>query len=169
MNEERYRTLLRRLGASLIDIWPIAPFLVALYIWDDLPYDHIASLLINCGMYLVIAGYYVVMHARTGQTIGKRICGVRVVTVSDESQISWKQSLLRESPMLLFFAVFSYFDLTIFVLGEANTPLAIATSYALAESVQRYWNFGDALCALCNFKRRSFHDLIGQTVVIKTS
>lgn len=168
MNEEKYRTLLRRFGASLIDLWPLIPFFIAAYIWADLPVDHLGTLLINFGLYFVGTGYFVVMHARTGQTVGKKICGVRVVTARDETQISWKQSFLRETPLLLFFAVFAYFDVTIFALGEARTPMAIATGYVLAERLQRYWNFGDVMCTLCNFKRRSFHDLIGQTVVIKT-
>lgn len=168
MNDEKYRTLPRRIGASLIDLWPLIPFFVAANIWADLPVDHIGSLLLNFGLYFVGTGYFVVMHARTGQTVGKRMCGVRVVTVRDEQQISWRQSFLREAPLLIFLTVFACFDVTIFALGDTQTPMTITIGYLIAERLQHLWNFGDVVCTLCNFKRRSFHDLIGQTVVIRT-
>jgi uncharacterized RDD family membrane protein YckC len=168
MNEEKYHTLIRRFGAAVIDIWPLIPFFIATYIWVDLPIDHLGTMLINFGTSVVGTGYYVLMHARTGQTVGKRICGVRVVTVLHESQISWKQSFLRESPLVIFFVIFTFFDVAIFTAGAEQTPLAILTGYIIAERFVLFWSLADALCAVFNVKRRSLHDCIGQTVVVRT-
>lgn len=168
MQEDKYRTLPLRLAAGIIDIWPVLPFLVAAFVWPELPTASFAGLLLSLGAYSVGTGYFIVLHARSGQTVGKKICGVRVVTAAGEGPIGWRQSFLREAPLLVFLAVFILGDLCFFAVGEERTPTAVITIYLLAERLQRTWNFGDALCTLFNSKRRSLHDFIGGTVVIKT-
>lgn len=118
-------------------------------------------------MSVVNATYFIVMHARTGQTVGKRICGVRVVRERDEQQITWKQSVLREIPLLILMAGFTVLDVLLFVWGEDRAPLAVMTGYVVIERLNWGWALIDAGCTLFNPKRRSLHDYIGQTVVVR--
>jgi uncharacterized RDD family membrane protein YckC len=168
MGSDKYCTLPRRFAAGLVDLTPIAPFLVADFIFKDLPEGHWFSLSTDLGASVVSAAYFIVMHARTGQTLGKRLFGVRVVRAADESGISWKQSVLRETPSLLFLTGFAAFDLTLFAFGIAHAPTWVMIAYTIVYRLSDFWNLGDALCTLFNSKRRSFHDYVGQTVVIRT-
>jgi uncharacterized RDD family membrane protein YckC len=53
-----------------------------------------ASLLLNCLSFLIGIGYYVVLEALRGQTVGKMALGIRVVKL-DGSPISWQESIIR--------------------------------------------------------------------------
>lgn len=168
MSEEKYHTLLRRLAAGIIDLWPVIPFVVIAFLWDDLPTEHIGSLILSIGTYLVSTAYFVFMHARTGQTVGKKLFGVRVVRAEDEGSINLKLSFRRESPLILFLAVFVICDVIFFVVGEESSPAFLLNGYLILDRLLRIWNFADALCTLFNPRRRSLHDYIGRTVVVRT-
>ena len=41
--------------------------------------------------------YFTVLHARSGQTIGKKALGIRVVSAADHSAVSWGQAIGRQA------------------------------------------------------------------------
>lgn len=69
---------------------PDQPFTFALTLTD------VAS---SFALFVVMNGYFLV---KNGQTIGKRLIGIRVVNVSDGAQTAfWKLAVVRELPQLL--------------------------------------------------------------------
>ncbi len=118
----------------------------------------------------VCIAYFVGMHAKYGQTLGKRVARVRVVSTLDETPIGWAAALRRERPWLIFVPLAVVYDLT-WITGDANGDAGTQLPYAPDPMMTIYymWLAADIGCALVNKKRRSLHDYIGGTVVVRTT
>ena len=94
MNEDRTEVLGRRIGAALLDLVVLAILFVVLglLIGDSESGDGSASVnLEGAGALLFFALtllYYGVLEAATGQTLGKKLLGVRVARAADGSKPS---------------------------------------------------------------------------------
>src|ERR1044071_7708561 len=94
-----YRTFWRRLWTGWIDAVVLLPILALdRWIWAHVASAGLLFLWHALHMNLGIA-YTVIGHAIWGQTVGKRITGVKVMQVSGE-RLGLKRALLRESPWL---------------------------------------------------------------------
>lgn len=164
---EKYQTGFRRFLALIIDgliffpvdwlnqtIWDLKAPIFGFFFWAI-----IYSLL---GVV-----YYVYMHAKFGQTIGKWICKVKVLDHDSEDKISTKQAVLRDIvPVVLIpYSIYVYSasysawltDATI----EQNT-LDLFLAFALG-----MWGLLEIISMLTNEKRRAIHDFIANTVVVR--
>lgn len=115
--------------------------------------------------------YSVLLHARYGQTVGKRAMHVKVMDVSEGRIPSLGQAFLRD---------IAYIALNTFSLGYF-IYLVVAHKYATgAEQINTLpgmilgfaslgWFLLEVITMLTNSKRRAIHDLIANTVVLKVA
>ena len=172
-----YAGFWRRLLAHLVDTLVLAP-LVALSCWSMSSRSASLALLIP----LSAAGplYNVVMHALRGQTLGKMAARIQVAKLCGQP-ISWREALLRDSVGIAFDVI----STTATMLGLMHIPDAAWSAgwRELTVKVQEtepawgrwagtavvVWFWGELLVVLLNQKRRSLHDFIAGTVVIRVS
>ena len=154
----KYQTFFNRLGATLIDA---IIFLPVLFLSNELfgpePEKSIGWQIIQNGLYYA---YSIIGHTLYGQTIGKKITSIRVVQNQDENiLLSFRQSFMRDSIGVAIFMLqililaFNYGDTEI---GEQIISLSTLV-----------WIVAEMVTMLFNKKRRSIHDYIANSVVIK--
>jgi uncharacterized RDD family membrane protein YckC len=184
MDVSRYQTFWRRFGASLTDELAFTPFRLVwtliVFLTVGLYSDRWAFALgAIAGVALLFYGPY--FHARWGQTLGKMACGVRVVDASDESKaITTAQAIIRELPNVVVWllltsalvgAIVSDPDDILFYDRSTDTwevsRGALAT-YLVLTAVALLWFALEALTMALNTRRRSLHDYLAGTVVVKT-
>lgn len=143
-----YQTFWSRVAARLIDAVLLIPLFILEAQYDPLPVWLLVTILV------VEHAYFIIGHAQYGQTLGKRILGVRVVRAHQHLPIGWSHAIMRE---LLLIAV------GIFVYATNKSPFYVyAVSFALAVLV------GDIVLAWIHPHHRSLRDFIARTVVIRT-
>lgn len=175
-----YATFWPRLFAAVIDecvLWPLG--LVA-GVFDML--DELVPL--PTGAFIVavlIPGvltwvYFIAMHARHGQTVGKAFCRVRVVDATTGRGIGWRQALLRESiPALITWGSVGYYAYLLFCMdrvegrGMIDTLVAALTLDLIVTAVLLGWQVLEVVTMLLNPQRRALHDFIAGTVVVRTN
>lgn len=155
----KYQTFLKRFGATIIDA---IIFLPVLFLSNELfgpePEKSIGWQIIQNGLYYA---YSIIGHTLYGQTIGKRLASIKVVQNKDETKfLSFYQAFLRDSIgvvillLQLFILAFNYGDTEI---GEEIISLSTLV-----------WIVAEMVTMLFSSKRRSIHDYIAKSVVIKT-
>jgi len=166
-----------RLLAHLIDTLVFGP-LIALQWWSMSSRSASLALIIPLG----VAGplYSVVMHARRGQTLGKIVAGIQVAKVSGEP-VSWREAILRDSVTIAFDVIST--TATMFALLHIPEAAWSANWRELAVKLHeteptwgrwagiamQVWFWGELFVLLLNRKRRSLHDFIAGTVVIRVA
>lgn len=167
----RYRTFWHRLFAAIVDGLILMPvgWLANYIIGSDMVWlVMMGNLVNNLSPYV----YSILFHQHGGQTIGKMVMGVRVVSFDGEGHISLKQAFMRDSiPLLLTVVLFIYTLILVSLSGSklystaefgALVPMVIISLLALL------WTMLEIFTMLSNEKSRAFHDLIAKTVVVRT-
>ena len=162
MDYAKYKTAGRRFAAALVDG-------IAFLLFDVLLYKMLGDRL-NVASIAVISGiaritYSVSMHAYHGQTLGKMITGVYVANVSEQAGITLKQALLRDGVWIALFLLQLPFLLNPYLFREYYTGAILQ----VLESAVWIWLILELLTMYTNRKRRSVHDFIARTVVIKVT
>jgi uncharacterized RDD family membrane protein YckC len=164
MSDYRYQTIGARFVASVIDS---LIFLPLIWVWYLAEMTEAIFWLFNLAMFVVSTAYFVILHGRDGQTLGKRMMKVRVVRATDENRISYRQSLWRESPWITINVILLIID-TVFVFAKPyDQSTTIGATYDVINTFSYCWIICDSATALFTSKRRSLHDLIGGTVVVR--
>ncbi|MEM8683305.1 MAG: RDD family protein [Pseudomonadota bacterium] len=168
--EDRYRTFWRRFWALFLDGFVVA-----------IPLGIIVFALLQAGvlkpaafvyveqfLQVISVGYYIVMHAKYGQTVGKMAAGVKVLDKSERHGISLRQAVVRDI-VPVFVCVLSIIYLIAFGAGledaEVSGAAAViqyATGYAVG-----LWGIAELVTMMFNRKRRALHDLLARTVVVR--
>jgi uncharacterized RDD family membrane protein YckC len=165
MDDTRYKTFWRRFGALFIDGMIFQAVNVAIPETDRNSSLRLVVLVSAIGLLPII--YSTVMHARFGQTVGKMAAGVMVLDLSETRGPSWTQSLQRDSLSYGFaVATFVLTAMSISMDNEGDRLAVIVFGFGLMFALLA-WSFGEILSTLINSRRRSFHDLIAGTVVVK--
>jgi uncharacterized RDD family membrane protein YckC len=129
-----------------------------------------ASLLayVCLGVNIAAYGYYIALHAKFGQTVGKMATGVKVVDKSEQSAISWRQAVMRYIvQMLLSVPLVAWiFKFGFPVKGGTYYGIAAIVAYAWGIAISA-WFVAEVVTMLCNRKRRAVHDFIAGTVVVR--
>lgn len=165
--EAKHHTIGPRILAGIIDLLVVIT-LVILKVFLERPGASRALLIILAVVGFTAGHFYnVYFHGRFGQTLGKMVAKVKVLTV-DEQPISYLQAFVRDSPyvvlalLALGFEVFSILTRDVAVTAAAtriwNIHSVLMTAFVVA----------DILVTLANPKRRSLHDLIAGTAVVRT-
>lgn len=156
----KYQNFLKRLGAAIIDG---VIFLPILFLSNELfgpdPERSIGWQIIQNGLYYA---YSIIGHTLYGQTVGKRLTSIKVVQNVDETKLlSLRQAFLRDSIgvlislLQLFILVFNYGD------TEIGQIIIFVSTFL--------WIVAEMVTMLFNNKRRSVHDYIAKSVVIRTN
>lgn len=155
---EKYMTIWPRFFAGFVDAAIFLPLEISIFFFDSIFGLPISPYMLD-GAYTVIwFGYSIFMHARYGQTIGKRICKIKVIKNADQTPIGLRAALIRDSvPLTL------YFGSLVFGLGQN------ASGWEITNNILFGWFLVEIMSALTNEKRRAIHDFIAGTVVVRVT
>lgn len=116
-----------------------------------------------------LAIYAIFMHGYFGQTIGKMIMDVKVVSHDLEMDINITQALRRESVNLLLNILSALIILVVASSIDTSGNISKGLSYAVLGFgiLALVWSISEFVTMLFNDKRRAIHDYIGKTVVVR--
>lgn len=164
----KYDTFLLRLVAALIDGLVFLPLALAdRFVLQNLQLLELPLFLLWLFLTsFAYVGYEIVMHGRYGQTLGKMVMGVRVISL-DEAPLSMKQAAMRSLvPLCLvglafLLSLWALFDPVGFLLSRGMRVAA-----ALLRLANIGWFLLEVITMLVNRKRRALHDFIAGSVVV---
>ncbi len=171
----KYDTFGPRFCTGFVDnvvLWPVG--FVSMWLLFIEPPIAIAAVAI-VGRDLLWLAYTVLLHAKYGQTVGKRVCQVKVVDSRTEGPLTFRQALLRESIPLalgLGFAVYQIYALsrgTLSAVEIATGKMADTLGSRLLLALPLLWFVAEVITMLTNEKRRALHDYLAGTVVVRTN
>jgi uncharacterized RDD family membrane protein YckC len=165
---DRYRTSWARFWAGAVDTVVFVPLSFiddALLSPERSPWILIAWATVSYSSYWL---YSVLLHARYGQTVGKRLLRVKVLDLEELHPPSLRQAFLRDigivvlNTMSLFYLAYLVLTASYEAGAEfSSVPGEILTWAAVA------WFVLELVTMLSNEKRRAFHDFIARTVVVR--
>ena len=171
-----YASFWQRFVAMWVDLFVLLPLIAGAAFLESRSKGIAFALVIP--MSLLFAAYTIYLHARSGQTIGKRAMRIRVVRTAGE-RIGWREAWLRSS-VDLFFAVAtiigSFIALAVipdseyygvgWPLRSSNLAAHQPPWIAWTGTALQIWVWSEVLVMLFNKRRRALHDFIAGTVVI---
>jgi len=164
--DSKYDTWLYRFVASVID-GALFMLFIPLYFLITLIKNEIVLIPLVMLYYSSYYLYSVIMHYKYGQTIGKKIMKIQVVSEKDETNISFKQALMRDSFWIIF-EIIGIATIIFGILEYAEFSSAATKLYDTFFSLISFiWIIIELITMLFNEKRRAVHDFLGSTVVIK--
>ncbi len=165
---DKYNTFSGRFFAGIIDSLVLLPlgFLDFYFLRPDSNLSLVLFWIpISYSAYFIYSIYF---HWKTGQTIGKKVMKVKVIDVSEDKSLTLKQAFLRDSVyIVLQIAGIILICSNIIRLGSFSiTGIEPYNSYLSLLSLA--WFLIEIITMFTNDKRRAFHDLIANTVVINS-
>lgn len=164
----KYNTFWKRFVAAIIDsfvLWPLS-------LLNEYQEAYAGELLFSIGILIfsiAYNAYFVLMHAKYGQTIGKKILGIKVVDIDEVTILNFKRSAIRESPWIIAnFIFFLYLLVALVLFKKAHFEKAKTDYENIAAIISITWILIEFLTMLTNYKRRALHDYLAGSVVIKT-
>lgn len=168
--ENKYKTFWRRFWAHFVDGLVVGlPLGILVVVLERtgaiqasaMPYvQQLTSVISLC--------YYIILHARFGQTVGKMATGVKIFDKSEESDITWRQAVIRDIVPVFFLLISSaylaYFGVSVSEAIDSGATELILKAYFYSASV---WTLAEVITMLFNAKRRAVHDFIAGTVVVR--
>ncbi|MEV5824540.1 RDD family protein [Spirillospora sp. NPDC052242] len=161
-----------RLGAAVLDSLILGvlmvPIMLAAIRWDrfteivesgepitdPMEVYNIPVLLTGYVIVFVIGfAYYTITQAKWGQTLGKRVCGIRLVNAADHAAVGWGQVAGRQA--------FVYGISILTVVLNFTVP-AVAFLVSVLATLDNAWILWDR-------QRQSLHDKVAGTVVVKVT
>jgi len=116
--------------------------------------------------------YYVFFHWKTGQTLGKFLMTIRVVTYIDESNLKFRSSFIRELPVFAVLVIDSiawtfYFFSVYLGFEEQKTYSLYRMTFEVTRWVTFFWFVLEMITMLLNKERRAIHDFMAKSKVVK--
>ncbi len=164
----KYQTFSKRLGAGIIDGIVFMPISLS---FATVRNNSIASFTLCALVETVLyKAYMVVGHGKYGQTLGKRLVGIKVFDLQEKNMIGYKNAFLRES-IWFFVAIAEAIYLYMVSAKTVNVEQAMAeTNYNNIFAITSLiWFFLELGTMFLNNKRRAFHDYLAGTVVVDLS
>lgn len=158
----KYNTFGGRLIAIIIDsiiLWPIT-FIEAYY--EDTT-DRGLFITISTLSSFIIILYFAVLHAKYGQTIGKKIMRIKITDIDEVTPLGFKRSMIRELPWIITSVVIVIYSIA---QPDLNRLKLDYNSWMSIASIS--WMIIELITMLSNQKRRALHDYLAKSVVIKT-
>ena len=170
-----YATFWQRFAAMWIDFFVLLP-LVFIHGWLE-SLSKSAAFVLVIPMEAAYAAYTIYCHGRFGQTVGKRVMGIRVVRTTGEA-IGWREAWLRSSFEVLFSvlgviasfaALATIADADFYGVGwmqrSQNLHAHEPSWLGWTEVAGQIWIWSEVVVMLFNERRRALHDFIAGTVV----
>ena len=172
-----YATFWPRFAAMWIDFFVLLP-VGLLNLWGQSVSKPLAMALV-LPTAAFFSAYHIYCHGRFGQTIGKRVMGIRVARQNGEP-IGWREAWMRSLVDLVFaclwslssfIALTSISDVDYYGTDWRQRTHALITlhpSWLLwTNTANRLWIWSEVVVMLFNKERRALHDFIAGTVVIR--
>jgi uncharacterized RDD family membrane protein YckC len=165
--ELRYHTFWRRFWADFLDTLILLLPLGGLQWFFRLTQNIYIIIFGNLISFALQSWYRVWFHANNnGQTIGKRVTGIRVLDVTESRPPTLRESFMRDSIYIAINSVVWVCVLSLILLGGSNNGVRFVVEiFSLIDSL---WFLVRVVSMLLNTKRRGIHDQMANTVVIKT-
>ena len=177
--DTRYGGFWRRLAALLLDFMILSPLTISA-MWCMFRV-RLFNLYYFLPALILSLFYEVYLVRRFGGTPGKRLMGLRIITI-DGDPVGYRHALLRHGPLLLLSLVASigmilaslqitdaeYHALTWRDWSDRLMPLGPSWLQPI-QHLQTAWTWSELLVLLTNRKKRALHDFIARTVVIDES
>lgn len=165
-----------RLAAGLVDLLVFVPVFAAV-IWATDAGRGIA-LAFSLAQEIAYFAYTIIGHARWGQTLGKRVVGIRVLDVSGRP-IGWRQAV-RRSSVDIALGVISQVSYWVMIWRISSGELQgqpwseVQDRYyatrlpwvAAVDYIYFAWIASEVVSVLFNKRQRALHDFIAGTVVV---
>jgi uncharacterized RDD family membrane protein YckC len=176
MIEYQYKTFWNRFWAGIIDSFVLSPlfFPEKFIVTQTSPRWLVSFWIVFQGSVPIL--YTILFLGWKGQTIGKMICGVKVIDISG-NPLSMRQAAMRESIPAIFAVIsilHNILDIDWYV--NLQTASSIETIIKMTSvwvwvlaSFNLIWFVLELVTMLTNKKRRAVHDYMGRSVVIKVS
>lgn len=172
MIEKKYQTFWPRVGAHFIDriiFYPLT-LIARLVIYKS----DSSFLIIFWDQFYVWAliAYSVFMHSYNGQTVGKMVCKVRVLDVT-ENKLSLRQAFMRDIPLIISHCIYSlyiFYNSSSYinvVIGKVKDFSSFPMWFWVLGMASFIWSLLEIITMLTNNKRRAIHDFIAGSVVKK--
>jgi uncharacterized RDD family membrane protein YckC len=163
---EKYDTFFRRIIAGLADGIILAP-IVGVFAYVMAMTDNVALWVVGlfvtyCSLYF----YNMMFHWWTGQTPGKRLMDIRVVDKRERRLLTFGQSLRRDAICLALAAV-GVIELSLDVIEGGWLPSYDSPVMEILDWLGIVWFLVEILTMMTNKRRRAFHDMFADSVVIK--
>ena len=161
--EFRYANAWRRLASVLIDGCVLGPVIIATDLLRGASSRPVSllGLVLNVGLPMV---YVIILLGTRGQTVGKWLLRVKVLALT-EDRLSLRQSCLRYSVPMGF--GLAYFGLLATLKLGTFAPRSWLMLTVIILTIDMVWTLADGITLLATPKRRSLHDFIGQSVVVR--
>lgn len=163
---EKYQTFFPRFVALLIDSFIMVPLFVFDQWFREAQFPHLFFYFWIPLSSLVFPVYSITMNAKFGQTLGKMWMKVKVLDASEEKEITFRQAFLRDTPQLIFNTAAIIIGIIALPYDE-NAP-EMMYAFGIFNAVAGIWGLADIVVFLFNDRRRALHDLIAETIVVKT-
>lgn len=145
-----YQTFWSRVGAAIVDTLLLWPLILIGNSGEPGRWD-----LVTVTVIVLQHSYYIIGHAQYGQTLGKKLVGVKVVRAHEHLPLKWKHAIMRE---LLWIILTITYSLSYF--REPDPWLMVPGGIII---------FADCLIALIHPQNRSLRDFIARTVVVRVN
>lgn len=167
MNSGKYKTLSRRFFAALIDGLIFIPFI---YLETFFATPEMSAPIVIGGLiiyYSCFHIYSIYLHAIYGQTLGKMAVKVKVLDLT-ETSIGFRQAIFRETPYFAFSLIFFISEISQILTKGITEDFRDTFLDNVALAIFTIWLVAEAVTAFANEKRRSIHDYIARTIVVRT-
>ena len=178
INDDVYAGFMPRLGAYLLDILIMIPVIGLVMYLSNVSKS--AYLSVSVASLLITLVYHVVLVKIYGGTPGKLILKLKIIQKNGDD-IDWKAVFYRYSVEFLIAVLGVYVlmltlnqidDATYVSLGFIKRSQTIALLNPLPNKIQSYLNYGWVIAGLIvlltNARKRTTHDFIAGTVVVKS-
>jgi uncharacterized RDD family membrane protein YckC len=162
---ELYKTFWRRVAALIIDGLVMAPItgMILFMTWRGMSFGEylfwsVLSTVVSCA-------YWIGMHGRYGQTLGKMAAGVKVLKMNDQP-LTYGVAAARYFPFI-FVGLVSMVGTFNYLSGLGEITLkTIAEGPRWSQWINHVWMIAQLITVLSNPMRRAIHDFIAGTKVI---
>jgi uncharacterized RDD family membrane protein YckC len=110
--------------------------------------------------------YFIFLHGKYGQSIGKMIMNVKIVSFPDESPITYKKAILRDLPYLILIGLDFLLSCLVQIAPSISGNFIISAIGILASYAAIIWFIIEIAAMLTDERRRAINDKIAGTVVI---
>lgn len=167
MDNQKYQTGLKRLGAAIVDGIVFMPLLFVDQ-WLLGKTDN-NSLIISWTVFTTFLTlfYSIFAHCKYGQTIGKWVAGVKVLDISETKTLTLRQSILRDS-FYLGIEIIGLLYFIFLVLQTGKTEYILIDYRNFTDQPILWWTLIELISMLTNPKRRAVHDFMARSVVVRT-
>ncbi len=166
MDHTKYQTGPKRIAAAVVDRMIFMPLLLV----EQWLYHHAPDAALFFGWLFLTAVlhlvYAVVLHQKFGYTFGKWLVGVKVLDLTESRTLNYAEAIRRES--VYFLIEMTGILIFFYVMMHSGDDGNLYDRYRnLVRNVGLIWVWLILLSMLSNPKRRSIHDFLGRSVVVR--